>query len=294
MSTATWLGLALALASTTAVNLAYVRQREAAAEMPPLSLRRPVSSVRKLLASREWLIGFGMETGGFALYVAALALAPLALVQCVGAGGVGVLALAGARAQHRRPSRREGLGAGLAIAGLALLAASLASAGAEGGEGSLGAIAIWLGATIGAAAAVWLFARGLLGRGVAAGVAGGLLFAAGDVATKIATEGGARALFGLVLIGAYLLGTALLQIGYQSGSALTVAGIATLLTNAIPIAAGTVLLGEPLPSGAAGAARVAAFAAVTAGAILLARPTGPHPGRAVGDDCDHDTLRGAA
>ena len=36
--------------------------------------------------------GFAMESGGFASYAAALALAPLALVQSIGAGGIGVLA----------------------------------------------------------------------------------------------------------------------------------------------------------------------------------------------------------
>jgi hypothetical protein len=35
------------------------------------------------------------------------------------------------------------------------------------------------------------------------------------------------------LIVGYTLGTALLQIGYQAGGALTVAGLATLLTNAL-------------------------------------------------------------
>jgi hypothetical protein len=64
-----------------------------------------------------------------------------------------------------------------------------------------------------------------------------------------------------------------LQLGYQSRGALTVAGIATLLTNALPIAAGSVVLGEPVPSGPLGALRILAFAAVTAGAILLARPS---------------------
>ena len=70
----------------------------------------------------------------------------------------------------------------------------------------------------------------------------------------------------------YSLGTAFLQLGYQKGGALTVAGLATLLTNALPIAAGTVALGEPVPSGVFGGVRILAFAAVTLGAILLARP----------------------
>jgi len=74
-----------------------------------------------------------------------------------------------------------------------------------------------------------------------------------------------------VIVG-YSLGTAFLQLGYQKGGALTVAGLATLLTNALPIAAGTVVLGEPVPSGVFGGVRIVAFTAVTLGAILLARP----------------------
>jgi hypothetical protein len=57
---------------------------------------------------------------------------------------------------------------------------------------------------------------------------------------------------------------------------LTVAGIATLLTNALPIAAGTVLLHEPVPTGVLGVLRILAFATVTAGAIILARPEPGH------------------
>jgi hypothetical protein len=48
-----------------------------------------------------------------------------------------------------------------------------------------------------------------------------------------------------------------------------------LLTNALPIAAGTVVLKEPVPPGAFGGVRILAFAAVTAGAFLLARPGDP-------------------
>ena len=76
----------------------------------------------------------------------------------------------------------------------------------------------------------------------------------------------------MTLIAGYTLGTSLLQIGYQRGSALTVAGVATLLTNALPIAAGTILLSEPVPSGALGAARLLAYVSVVLGAFLLASP----------------------
>ena len=60
--------------------------------------------------------------------------------------------------------------------------------------------------------------------------------------------------------------------GYQHGNALTVAGLATLLTNAVPIVFGTIVLKEPVPPGVWGGLRLLAYLAVTAGAILLATP----------------------
>ncbi len=264
--------LVLALGSTVLISLAYLREHGAAAALPPLSLRHPRRSVGLLISDRPWLAGFAMETAGFALYAAALALAPLALVQSVAAGGVGVLAYATARFEHRRLSRREIAGAAIALIGLACLAVSLAGGDARDAQGSTIEIGLWLGATAVAAVLVMTVGRRVLGRGVACGIAGGLFFAAGDICTKLATDGGLRTLFVVPLVLGYLLGTSLLQIGYQSAAALTVAGVATLLTNAIPIAAGTVVLGEPLPGGALGVLRAFAFAAVTVGAILLARP----------------------
>jgi hypothetical protein len=272
MHASTLVALILAFASTTLISLSYLREHGAVAGLPPLSLRRPLHSAELLLTSRSWLLGFAMETGGFGLYVVALALAPLALVQSVAAGGVGFLAVASARLGHRRLTRREVTGAMLAVTGLLFLAVSLSQGDSRSAQGSLAAIALWLGATIGAGVFVFTSGRAFLERGVADGIAGGLFFAAGDISTKLATEGGGRLLFVIPLIACYLVGSSLLQIGYQSGAALTVAGIATLFTNALPIAAGTVVLHEPVPTGALGVIRVLAFATVTAGAILLARP----------------------
>ena len=223
------------------------------------------------------MFGFLMESSGFLLYAAALALASLALVQSIAAGGIGILAFASARMARRRLRPQELAGVLVSIVGLAALAVSLVAGSREGGNGSTGTIMLWLGAT--AAAAVIVLALGrAANRAAAYGIAGGLFFSLGDVSTKVATQGGSRAAFAVTLVIGYGLGTALLQEGYQSGGALTVAGLATLLTNAIPIAAGTVVLDEPVPHGAYGVLRVLAFGAVTAGGVLLARPaTSPSP-----------------
>ena len=203
------MALVLAFASTTLISLSYLREHGAVAGLPPLSLRRPLYSVTLLLTNRAWLLGFAMESGGFGLYVAALALAPLALVQCVKAGGVGILAVASARLAHRKLTRREARGASLAVAGLAFLAVSLSGGSDSSAQGSLTEIALWLGATTGTAVLVFTSGRAFLKRGVGEGIAGGLFFAAGDICTKLATEGGARTLFVIPLIVGYLLGTSL-------------------------------------------------------------------------------------
>jgi hypothetical protein len=277
MSAGTAVALALAAASTTLINLAYLREHEAVAELPVLAMRRPLHSARILLADHSWMLGFAMETTGFLLYAAALALAPLALVQSISAGGIGVLAYVSARMRRRRLSRHESTGVLLSAVGLLALAVSLAGGVGEGG-GATSSIVLWLGASAAIAIAILSLGRRLLGVAVANAIGGGLFFSIGDVSTEIATEGGARIAFAITLVLGYLLGTALLQAGYQAGTALTVAGIATLLTNAVPIAAGTIVLDEPVPSGALGGLRILAFGAVSIGALLLARPDHPADG----------------
>jgi len=272
MSALTIVALMLALASTTLTNIAYLREHDAAARLPVLSMRRPLLAVQLLLGDRSWLLGFAMESTGFLLYAAALALASLALVQSIAAGGVGVLALVSTRMAGRRLARRELTGVLLSLIGLVALAVSLAGGRAKGGSGQLGPILLWLGISAAVAVLLVVAGRARYGPAVADGLAGGLFFSIGDIATKVATEGGVRVAFVALVIAGYSLGTALLQVGYQAGAALTVAGLATLVTNAFPIAAGTVVLDEPLPTGALGGVRVLAFAAVVAGAVLLSRP----------------------
>jgi hypothetical protein len=258
--------LLITLVSACLLNLGYLLEHSVASRVPPLSLRRPVASLRSLLGNRRWLIGFGSEAAGWILYVVALALAPLSLVQAVAAGGIGILALMVARITRVPLTRRERVGAGLSVAGLALLGLSLLGDHGEGSTPGYWSVGLWLGASVVAAVLSIALVGGAPGWGVAAGV----LFAGGDVSTKMAVTGGLEdAAFFASLIAFYIAGTAVLQAGFQRGGALTTAGLATLLTNALPIAAGMIVFAEPLPGGWVGAVRVAAFATVVAGAVLL-------------------------
>jgi hypothetical protein len=254
-------GLVLALASTFALNWGWLVQHGAARDLPTLSLRRPIVSLRLLFGDRVWLLGFTLGVGGWVLYVVALALAPLSLVQAVSAGGIGLLA-ALANKRGDLIGRADWAGVGTAVAGLALIAISLAGGTTAAARPGPSALALWLAVSFGAAGLVF-FSR--------AGVAAGTLYAAGDVATKAAVFGGAWLSLVPVLLAAHSLAFVSLQLGFQRADALETAGTASVLTNAVPIAAGVVLFHEHLPSGALGGVRVAGFVLVIAGASLLAR-----------------------
>ena len=277
MSASTAAAFALAAGSALALNWAYFAQHRQASRLPPLSVRRPLRSLLLLFSDRRWLAGFTIGIGGWVLYVAALSFGSLSLVQAASAGGIGILALLVWRLGGVRLSRREWGGVGLAISGLVLLAVSLARSGTShpfAAHASWVGVAAWMAVTGGLAAAfAGPFSR-LLAGGAGLGVAAGLCYAAGDVGTKAAVGGGARLLFALPVLTAHGLGFVFLQLGFQRGGALTTAGVATMFTNAVPIAAGMVLFGDGLPSGALGVARLLSFAAVVAGAALLTRGPG--------------------
>ena len=264
------LALVLTIISACALDLGYLLQHQVASRLPPLSVHQPIKSVRSLLVERRWLAGFGIQVAGFALYVVALAYAPLSLVQATAAGGIGILAIMVSRITHVPLTRFEKIGAAVSVVGLALLGISLVSSHGEGSGASYFWIAVWLGASAGAAALCVTLLGRAVGVAAAWGIASGILFAAGDVATKMAVSGGAaNVAFLACLVVFYAAGTAVLQSAFQRGSALTTAGLSTLLTNALPILAGMIVFHEPLPSGWVGAVRIAAFAAVVAGAVLL-------------------------
>jgi hypothetical protein len=251
------------------VNWAYTKEHEAAAAMPPLTPRRPFRSLSLLLGNRGWLIGFGTETAGWLVYVAALRLAPLSLVQAVSASGIAILALFSAHGHPGRLALYERLAVGIALTGLVLLSASLVDSTPSSHTPHPASAVVWLAASAGAAVAL-IVVRVRLSRAAALGFAAGLLFADGDVSAKLIASGGIWLLALLSLVACYAAGTSVLQAAFQHGSALTAAGIATLVTNAVPIAAGFVLFDEALPPGVRGMLQIAAFASIVASAALLA------------------------
>ena len=252
-----WIGLTLAFVSAIVTNTAYSLEHDAAVALPPLSPRRPFRSAKLLLRDRRWLIAFVAESAGWLMYVAALRLAPLALVQAVTASGLAVLAFATARGHPSRLASRGDSPSSRARG--ADVAGALAGRSDRIRPAPRGRRHHYLAGRVRRRRGAPDRCPYHLARAASLGLAAGLLFADGDISAKLVGYGGPWLVALLTLIVAYAVGTSVLQSAYQRGDALTAAGLATMVTNAVPIVAGFVLFDETLPHGIRAAQQIAAF-----------------------------------
>jgi hypothetical protein len=261
----TIVGACLAFASAACFAMSYAGQFHAIADADRLELRRPMWSAGRLLRNRSWLISYGVSGVGWGAYVAALHFAELSAVQAISAGAIGAIAIV-AGSGRGVPRRARGY-VGLATGGIVLVLVSLRSSPPSTHPGA-GAIGIVVGAGI-ALAIVLVVLVPESGKGAALGVASGLAYGVGDVATKAAV-GGAPTLIPVFVVCASI-GFVSLQLAYQRASLLASAGLSCLLTNAIPIVAGAVLFGEIPTNGSDAWLRGVGSVAAVIGAVCLAR-----------------------
>jgi hypothetical protein len=264
------IGLILALLSTAALSYGFYLQHTASGAGPTLSLRHPLGSLVSLFTNWRWLVGFVTGLSGWGLYIVALGLAPLSLVQATSAGGVGLLALL-VRLSGGSVSRPDRVAVAASVGGLMLLSLSLPAGAAHAAPPSWQAPLGWTLASILLAAVAAIPGAAVLRPGAGLAVAAGLLYSAGDIATKAAVDGTNPVLlfWGLLLI-CHGLAFVSLQLSFQRGTALATAGVSTLLTNVLPILAGLIVFSEHMPGGAAGILRGLGFAGAVLGATSLA------------------------
>ena len=277
------LGLALALLSTVVLDVGYLMQQRSAANLPALRARHPVAALHAFLGARSWLLGVVLTLVGWLVYLAALSLADISLVQATSAGGIAILVVIAVRWFGERLSPSERLGTALAAVGLLALGLSLIGYDDSGREQASDLdVALWVG--VSAALALVLLAPGAARLASAAAVCGlsaGLLFGAGDVATKgllvtlpsgLGVADVLASPFLYAMLAVYGLGFVVQQLAFQRGAAVVAIGVMVAATNVSPIVAGLVVFNDPLPNRALGLVlRIGGFALALAGSALLAR-----------------------
>ena len=174
-------GIGLAVLASLAINSGYLLQHAGVADGPPVSPRRPLASLRPLVSSPAWAIGFGLGMFGWGLHVAALSLAPLSLVQAFYAGGLAAAAPIAVFAFRQRLAPAEWRAVVLMAAALALLAVGL---GAPAHQRLRAPALLGVFEAAAVAGALALIARPRRRTPVALGLAAGICYGAADTAIK--------------------------------------------------------------------------------------------------------------
>jgi hypothetical protein len=275
------IGLLLALATALTSIVGFLLKHRGAVEAPDVEWRRPVHSSIVLFRSRAYTVGILVATGSWGLHSAALALAPISLVQTTIAGGLVLLTVVADRAFNHSVTRREWVGVAATAAGLAFLAATLEGTGDSAhSDYGPGTLATYVACASAVGIATVALANGSRRAGSILAASAGLLWGASDVSIK-ALSGHLDADGILVLIHplaavialASLVGLVVSARSLQIGPAVPVIAITSATANIVTIASGPIVFGEPMPDDPAGVVvRVLAFALVIGAAALTPPP----------------------
>jgi len=275
------IGLLLALATALTSIIGFLYKHRGAVESPRIDPRRPVRSSLALFRSRWYLLGIGVALGSWGMHVAALALAPISLVQSVIAGGLVLLTVVANRLFGFSITRREWIGVALMGIGLAFLAATMEGAGASAHGGwAVPTLALYIGVAGGLGVAAAVVARSSAASGgTLLAASAGLIWGASDVSIKALSEQADTGLavlvhpLALVILVASLVGLSISARSLQVGKAIPVIAVTSAAANVLTIASGPVVFGEPVPGdGGALALRLTAFALVIVAAALTPPP----------------------
>jgi drug/metabolite transporter (DMT)-like permease len=276
------LGILLALACAVATQLGFLYKHRGACEAPKVDVRRPLWTVRSLFASKWFALGMAVATGAWFFHVAALAFAPLSVVQAVLSTGVVILAVMAERLFGFEIGARQWIGVGMTAAGLFLLVITLpASSGAHSSYSLAGMIAFESGML---AIGALLITGPRFGapdhhHGVMLGGAAGVLFGVSDVAIKALTGLGDGVIG--ILVSPWLFVAILGSIvafyasarGLQDGEAVPVIASTSTAANVSCILGGIVVFGDPMPADTLGIAlQLLAFAMVVIAALVTPPP----------------------
>lgn len=282
-------GILLALACAVVANIAFFLKYRGANSVAQVSPRHPLASARQLFASKWFTLGMIVAAASWGLHVAALAIAPMSVVQVALAGGVVLIAVMADRIFGFKVGARQWVGLCLTAAALVTLGLTLPAMHGSHSRFSAAAMIAFEAGLFGIGGLLIMGPR-VGGRvehhGVMLGAAAGVLFGVSDTAIKaltgIAGAHGALALLDspwlAVAIAASVLAFYASARALQDGEAVPVIAVTGTAANIAGIASGIIVFGDPMPGSAAGVAMEAlAFVLVIVASALM-----PAPVRSVG------------
>lgn len=248
--------IAIIIAAVAAVTLAYGAHFQNAAfdkgQKHGISGNLSFKNLKKLVTERRWLGGFSFLVVATIMQVVALAMAPLIVVQPVGAIALVITALLNARSSKMKITKGSWIAMALCtfgIAGFVVQAASVATDVTLTAESLLVVLGLLLVILVVFGVSFFTFAR--KAKALAYIVAGGVLYGFVASLMKVVVQRIIQGDFewltilcGLATIGAVVLGGWFVQNAYASGPPdLVIAGL-TVIDPMVGVAIGIIVLGE--------------------------------------------------
>jgi drug/metabolite transporter (DMT)-like permease len=274
------LGILFALFCAFATNVAFLLKHRGACAAPDVSIKHPVASAVGLFRSKWFALGMLVALVAWVFHVAALALAPLSVVQAVIAGGLVFLTVLAERYFGCSVGTRQWAGVGLTALGLVLLAVTLPSHGGHSSYSVFGMVAFE--SALLALGTFLVLSKKLDSHehhGVMLGTAAGILFGVSDVAIKALTGAVGDGVTGL--LSPWLVTCVLASViafyasarGLQKGEAVPVITLTSAAANVTAISGGILVFGDPMPSDPVGIVLQSfAFVLVIVAAALTPAP----------------------
>ena len=279
-----YLGIFLALLCAVASNLAFFFKHRGACEACAVDIKHPFRTARSLWSSKWFALGMLVGAAAWGVHVAAIAVAPLSVVQAVLAGGVALLAVMAEKIFGLEVGPRQWWGLALTASGLILLGATLPQSDGAHSSFSVPAM-IAFEAGLFAVGTLLIMGKRLGGKdehhGVMLAAASGILFGVCNVGVKALTGivGDAGALGLLLSPWLYIAIAGSVTAFYasarslQDGDAVPVIAITGTAANISCIAGGIIVFGDPMPSDALGIAiQATAFVMVIVASALMPAP----------------------
>ena len=275
------LGILLAIFCAFATNVGFLLKHRGACAAPDVSLKHPVASAIGLFRSKWFAVGMLVALGAWVFHVAALAMAPLSIVQAVIAGGLVFLTVLAERYFGCSVGTRQWAGVGLTALGLVLLAVTLPHHGGHSSYSTVGMIAFE--SALLALGTFLVLSKKLDSHehhGVMLGTAAGILFGVSDVAikaitTSLGTGGGIAVLtpWLVTCIAASVIAFYASARGLQKGEAVPVITLTSAAANVTAISGGILVFGDPMPGDPFGIVLQSfAFVLVIVAAALMPAP----------------------
>ena len=274
--------LALGLVASLLLAFGLMMMKIRASALPIARGRGTPGAVMAWIRDPLWIGGLAVQAAGYALYVVALAGAPVSMMAVAMQGGIAVFVVLAVVLLGERARLLEWLGIGAFVVAALLLAGSL-DAGAVQGPPNVGALAIASVAAVAITLAL-LVAPAVRRNGAATAIASGIALGFAGLYTKpladrLAAAPDLAVLATILLASPYtylaivanVAGLVMLQNSFAMGRGIIAMPLSSAISNVIPIAGGIAVFGERLPGDPLAAAmRAGAFALTIAASAALA------------------------